>query len=143
MAAASLERATPRPLSSARDHRVHGWTVAVLALAVGALTGMVLGTWGTGWQWRGAVNIGAQCGFIALLMTAVNWRDRASRTRPRRVLRTAMVGTVTTGVLALGVITPVYLADLSSPALWVTLAVAAVVATPGLMAGALIVRGAR
>ncbi|PRZ03855.1 hypothetical protein BCE75_11274 [Isoptericola sp. CG 20/1183] len=142
-AAASLERATPRPLSRTRDHWVHGWTVAALALAVGALTGVVLGTWGTTWQWRGAANIGAQGAFLALLVTTVVWRDRASRTRPRRALRTAMFGTVTTGVLALGVATPVYLAGLPSPAPWVTLGLAAVVATPGLVAGAMIVRGAR
>lgn len=141
--AASLERATPRPLSRARDHRVHGWTVAVLALTVGALTGVVLGTWGTTWQWRGAAIIGAQGAFLALLVTTVVWRDRASRARPRRTSRTAMVGTVTTGLLALGVTTPVYLADLPSPAPWVTMAVAVVVAAPGLVAGALIVRGAR
>ena len=129
-AARMLAEAEGRPpLSSPRDVRVFAGYAAVIAVLMGAGTIAIMFT-----NW-------ALVPYVALLFAAIYWQRRAISASPRGSGRTYSWGIAGSGVMILVVVTALNMirATIGLTAWWYLLG-AALVALPGLVAAAIIVR---
>ena len=135
-ARAQLAASETRSLPSARDHRIHATGTAVLGVAMAAMMAPqnVL---------TGAGGIVLDLVLVAIWIGGVVWLERGPRTVPRRARLWSRLGLGLSFVLALTAVLPwLNLREQTGPNTWaMVLAGGAVIATPSLIAAALIAGG--